>query len=144
VSNMRADPEKMHRLYVSLTQFNLEWTHARRWPWEIFCLKFNEDDLRTVINWIKNEKRMGRPARFLTFRNFISAPDAIERFEEDLCSARAAQEKRQKYPPPDPNKARVMQATGRSAEQAGTEQTPSQILERSKLAAMLRGWREQL
>ena len=61
----------------------------RLWAWECFCLKFTEQDLKTVIQFIMNKERQHKPHRALTFRSFISGPDSLTFFMEDLVEAKA-------------------------------------------------------
>ncbi len=106
--NLKSQPEAMHRLYCELCNISLEWTHGRRYPWELMCLRFTEDDLRLVVRWIQRQTRKGQPARHLTFRTFIAGPCAVEYFEEDLGQARAES----RAPKPLPG-ADVLRATRR-------------------------------
>jgi len=99
----------MHKIYCELTGFNLEWSADRLWPWECWCLKFTEEDLRLVVKLIKDKERMHKPARSMNFRNFISGPSAIPFFEEDLAEARA----RSRATRVDTDRASVLRATGR-------------------------------
>ncbi len=88
----------------------LEFDMRRLHPWEAFCLKFSDEDLKIVVRFIKDKERMGKPTRSLTFRNFISGPESLEFFEEDLCEARA----RNRATRVDTDRASVLRATGRS------------------------------
>jgi len=79
----------MHSLYQELTNLSLPWTMQMLFPWEKFCLRFTDDDLRLTIRFIKDEKRKGNPVRSFNFRTFISGPDSLNFFAEDLAQARA-------------------------------------------------------
>lgn len=106
-------PKRLHDLYVTLTGFEIRWGVDRLYPWELFALRFGEDDLRLVIKWIKGRHATGKPARSLTFRSLISGPGSLDYFEEDLCQAKA--ELRTRKQQGDPNRRAVLAATGRPA-----------------------------
>lgn len=83
-----ASIKRMHHLYVLLTGYQLEFSMNRLYAWELFCSKFTEGDLRIVVKHIQNRQRQNKPARSLSFRNFISGPSSIDFFAEDLAEAK--------------------------------------------------------
>ena len=113
--------QQTHQLYCNLTGLNLEFDMRRLHPWELFCLKFTDDDLRIVIRFIKDNQRMGKPTRSLNFRNLIAGPDSLSFFEEDLQEAKA----RNRATRVDTDRASVLRATGRSE----TPETPVRTAE---------------
>jgi len=113
--------QQTHQLYCNLTGLCLEFDMRRLHPWECFCSKFSDDDLRTVIRFINEQRSNGRQTRSLTFRNFISGPESLLFFEEDLAEARA----RNRATRTDTDRASVLRATGRTE----TPQTPVRTAE---------------
>lgn len=83
--DLRTTPKRMLAAYNSLTGYNLEFCVQRDWALSLFCLKFNEDDLRTLIHHIKSK---GKKGRSLLFRNLIAGPESILAAEEELAEAR--------------------------------------------------------
>ena len=102
--------QSTHQLYCNLTGLELQFDMRRLHPWECFCSRFNDDDLRIVVRFIKDKERVGKPARSLTFRNFTSGPQSLEFFEEDLQEAKA----RNRAVRVDTDRASVLRATGRN------------------------------
>ena len=130
----------MHSLYQEQCNLSLPWVMSYLFPWELFCLRFSDDDLRLVVRWIKDRKRNGRPARDFTFRNFIAGPSSLDFFAEDLAQAKA--ESRTPLPTP---RSRALEAIGRPVPVADKVRSTGQILaERAKMALMLRKFRENL
>ena len=113
-------PQRLHSTYCKMTGLNIPWGTDRMWPWELFALKFTEDDLVTVIKFIMNKQRKGQPARSLNFRNLIAGPDSLTFFQEDLCEARA----QPKYAPRD----KVLVQSGRPKMIENTARSAAQIL----------------
>lgn len=107
-----AAPERYHHLYVKLTALPIVFGSDRRFAWELFCLRFTEDDLRTVIAFLKEKKAKRQPARSLSFRSLISGPGSLSYFEEDLAEARATR----RIPVVDHGKAAILKASGREAQ----------------------------
>jgi len=101
--------QSTHELYCKLSGLDVAWHMDRLWPWEKWSTRFTDNDLRIVVRFIKDNHRMGKPARSLTFRNFISGPQSLEFFEEDLAEARA----RSRATRVDTDRASVLRATGR-------------------------------
>jgi hypothetical protein len=81
----------MHSLYQELTDLSLPWVASHLFSWECFCLRFDDSDLRLVVQFIKDRKRMGRPSREFNFRSFIAGPSSLDFFAEDLAQAKAEQ-----------------------------------------------------
>lgn len=130
-----------HQLYCSLTGLNLPFSINQLYAWEMFCSRFTDDDLRTVVKFVKDRIKNGRPARSFTFRNFISGPNSLDFFAEDLCEAKA--EARQK--PSSPARVAVLKASGRPPVPSKKIMTPAEIMEQSKIMAeSLRAFRESL
>lgn len=121
-----AAPERFHNLYVKLTDLPILWSTDRRYAWELFCLRFTEDDLRTVIAFLKGKRSRGQPARSLSFRSLISGPGSLDYFEEDLAEARA-----RRIPVVDQGKASVLRATGRNGEPQAEAVPIAQVIGRT-------------
>ena len=113
----------MHNLYQELTGLSLPWTMQMLFPWEKFCLRFTDDDLRLTIRFIKDEKRKGNPVRSFNFRTFISGPDSLNFFAEDLAQARAYA----RIPPVTPRD-KILAASGRSKPDRENVRTPDQVI----------------
>lgn len=138
---MIADPQHLHQTYCELTGFPLRWDASRRYPWELFSLRFTEADLRLVIRWIQGRQRLNKPARSLLFRSFIAGPSSLDEFEEDMCQARAEQ----RTVRVNPAKAQVLRATCRSADpEQNKVESAKDAFERTKLAAQLAEWKKTL
>ncbi len=133
----------LHALYCSLTGREITFDMPALSRWEQWTARgWTEADLRLVVGFINRKiTKEERRIESLRLHNLIDTA----RFEDDLQDARAAGRK----PKRDPERARVLQATGRDYEKwdekakAKPVDTAAAILERSKLAAQLKEWREK-
>src|SRR5690349_14753752 len=83
----------MHALYCKLVNADpdkVRLTGQRIYPWEAWCLRFNEQDLIDLVRHIRSKGTRGRS---LLFRSLIAGPSSIEFAEEDLAEARARKPK---------------------------------------------------
>lgn len=105
-------------------------THRGHEPW-------SERDLADVIAYIRRKIKTGeRRIASLQFRTLIWD---CERFEEDLAAAHATMRNTVVRTPRD----KVLAATGRTTRTNEREAQPvSAVLESTKLAEMLRAWKE--
>jgi len=112
----------------------------RLWPWECFCNRFNDDDLKLVVAFIKRKMSNGHPARSLNFRSLISGPMSLNSFEEDLCEAKA----RNRVTHVDSNRESVLRSTGRSTPAQDKLKSAEQIIAGNVALAQLLKVRDAL
>ena len=110
------------------------------WPWECFCNRFNDDDLKVVIAFIKRKINNGQPARSLNFRSLISGPMSLNSFEEDLCEAKA----RNRVVRVDTNRESVLRTTGRIEPAQDKLKSAAQIIKDNAALAQLLKVRDAL
>lgn len=124
---------------VAIESLSEEYTMSQHFRFEQWLARgFTKDDLALVIRYMRYRIRMGkREKESLLLRNLISNPDE---FSENLSMAKSWS----RAPKGHTDKSSVLKATGR-AEQvlAPTAVSAKAVLERPKLAEMLRQWRER-
>lgn len=138
--HLKSNPQKMHVLYCRLTGFEVPWSMDRLFAWEIFCSKFDESDLRKLIEFIHAKSKRGHPARSLTWRNLIGGPESVTFAEEDLAEAKALD--RQPKPTPKDN---ILYLTGRPPPDTSKAQPVAAVMaQHALMAQLLKGLRESL
>ncbi len=132
------DHRESHAIYCTLAGRDLPLTMTIHWQWNLWKSKgWTMDDLRLVVQHIKMLiKEDRRRPESLRFHNLIGN---TERFNEDLAEARALARV-----PRETNRDRILQATGRPQASLDNVQTAGQVHQRTRLAAMLREFREGL
>lgn len=104
------DIQSLHEAYLRATGFDpkllpLDMYRQSVWfTWKQAGL--TPEDVVTLVNHHKYLAKIGRPARALHFRNFVSRLDFAQ---EDLAEIRA----RQRAQPKQPNKEQVLRESGR-------------------------------
>lgn len=134
--------QELHDLYRTLSGQSVPCTFERRGYWQKFLYAIKDYDcdpaeaLRVVITHLQKEVRSGRRNfTCLLFRWTIGQPDD---FGELLAGLLALRRK----PYVSPGKAAALRASGRSVEATtGEPQSAAQVLEREKMAEMLKQWR---
>lgn len=133
--------KETHQLYCNLTSIQLPWQLNQLYAWELFCSRFSDEDLKLVVRFIKDKQFRGRPARSFTFRNFISGPNSLDYFAEDLAEAKA----HFRGTRVDPDRASVLRATHRPEY---SEKPPASVVdimkEHATMASLLKNFRETL
>lgn len=132
------DTEKIHAQYRAFTGMDIAYTMECRFYWEAFLVAgLTESDLACVVRYIKGRMKKGRrEIESLAMRNLVRN---LQNFREDLATARAESRNTVTETP----RQSVLRATGRTAETPEkTAQASGMVLEQTKLAAMLREWRE--
>lgn len=134
-----ADTEKIHAQYKALTGLDVPYTMQTHFMWESWLASgFTEPDLACVIRYLKSKIKDGkRPKESLLPRNLIQRTDF---FGEDLAIARA--EARNTHTPTP--RERILAQSGRSSDEPkDAAQRVRSILERTKLAEMLKQWKAE-
>ncbi len=130
------DITKIHSAYKALTGVEAELTMTARFIWEAFLVRYSEPDLACTIRYLKmriKEKR--REVESLGMRNLVAN---LDYFAETLAMARAEMRNSRTETPRES----ILRATGRPTQPEKPAQPVNQILERTKLAAALKEWRE--
>lgn len=130
---------ELHALYCSLTMRQVSLDTHTRFRWEAWAVRgWTADDLCLVVKFIKKKVASGqRREESLRLYNLIDTA----RFEDDLQDARG----QRRTPKMDRGKAEVMRQTGRSDQlPAKPVDSAAQAYERTKIAAMLKEYREKL
>jgi hypothetical protein len=141
-SDLDRIPE-LHRIYCQLTHIPLPYTASHWWPWESFLNRFTEDDLRLVVKFMNNLKSRGKPVRQFTFRSFISGPNSLDYFAEDLAESRAWARQSQQEPGV-PARVRVLSATGRTQAVVDTSRSAEAVMRGNVELRKLLELRDQL
>lgn len=137
--------EMLHATYQRLVDRPVELDYLKRqmWGvWVVYCKHdpFTENDLELVVKYLKSKISKGeRKPACVYFRNLIESPDW---FQEARTDARAAG----RLPKVNIGKQSVLRATGRlsQAQEQPTAVSAKAVLERPKLAAMLKEWKKTL
>lgn len=137
---LKSDPETMHTIYVQLTGLQIAWGASRRYAWEIFCLKFSEDDLRLLVGFLKWKQSKRMPTRSLNFRSLIAGPGSVAYAEEDIAEARATK----RIPVVDAGKASVLKSTGRNDSVVATARSAADIIAGEAAFEKFRGLKKEL
>ena len=132
--------QQTHQLYCTLSGYDIQWNMQRSWYWECFCNRFNDDDLKVVIAFIKRKMNNGQPARSLNFRSLISGPMSLNSFEEDLLEAKA----RNRAVRVDTNRESVLRTTGRVEPAQDKLKSAAQIIKDNAALAQLLNMRDTL
>ena len=99
----------MHQAYVRGTGLQIALDMQRELVWgSVYQRGIRTADIVLVIEHMKRKAKAQQPVRSFTFRNLIGNVDYLE---EDIAEAKAAN----RVSRPHPNKASVLQATGRTA-----------------------------
>lgn len=110
--------KKLHAAYCTLTGFRISLDMMREGVWFEWLRKgFTQEDLQLVVRHLRKGINDGqRNAGALKFSNLIGQ---VDHFEEDLAMARAGQKVAKAAG--DPNRAAVLQQTGRGPAAKATE-----------------------
>lgn len=133
--------QTLHKLYTELSGMNYPLPVSQYWIWEQFIARgHGEPEIRAVIKHLKrgiaNQERRGGCLRF---SNLLGDMD---RFAEELAMAQKEIRKKPSY---SSGKQQVLRATCRPDEPPTSEpQSMAQLIERTKLAAMLHEWKASL
>lgn len=127
----------LHAEYVRLTGLDVALSLPRMFAWEQFMVRgFTGGDLAQVVRLRRIKARERGPA--LAFHWLV---EDLDHFEEDLAEARARARKCVHAP----DKARVLQVTGRCCEPKTCEaRTPAQIMAGNRALDELRKLRDSL
>ncbi len=130
--------DEIHRVYQTITNRDIPCTMQMHFQWSAWKAQgWTVDDLRLVVQHIKEMIRQDRRRpESLRFHNLIGN---TERFNEDISEARSLARIR-----PETPKDRILKASGRPMDIPDNVQTAGQVHQRTKLAAMLREFREGL
>lgn len=134
--------QELHQSYCSLSGQKVPLTITRMMAWEEFIVAMREyeatpmEAVRIVITHLQKEVKAGRKQFLcLLFRWTIEQTDD---FGELLAGLLALRRK----PYVSPGRAAALRASGRSTEVAtGQSVSAGQVLEREKMAEMLKQWR---
>ncbi len=133
---IKSAPERMHRLYVELTGLQIPFSMQRLYAWELFCLKFTEQDLRDLV---KINRSKGLRGRSLQFRSLIAGASSVEFAEEDLAEYRA----NKRAHPPITARQEILRAAHRPMLTETPVKTAAQVLADADALASFRQWKEQ-
>lgn len=130
--------KQLHATYCAMTGHNLQFTFNHILFWNVWrSRKWTIDDLRFLIRYLRGKIRRGeRNHGCLKFSNLIKD---VERFAEDLAMARAET----RNAPVRDARSEILAATGRKSVVDTGPITAAIALERTKMAAMLREWKEK-
>lgn len=134
------DTRAIHEYFneqVRIEGLEIPYTMSNHFAWETWLFnKFTKDDLALVIRYMRYRIRMGkREKESLLLRNLISNPDE---FSENLSMARSWS----RAPKGHTDKSGVLKASGRprAAQEQPAAVSAKTVLERPKLAEMLKQW----
>ena len=122
----------LHAAYCQATGFVLTMDMNREQAWfEWLRRGLTPDDVRLLVRHHRDRARQGKPARSLTFRNFVMSVDYAE---EDLAELRARNRRQE----PPPNREAVLKATHRPTPDPG-DAIPMATIIANMRAAVERG-----
>lgn len=131
-----AQTQVLHEAYCKATKLDIKFTSYHMYVWERFIFDgHTQEELELVCKWLWYLVNKGdRTMRTFSFQSLIRDEP---RFLDDLAQARGWS----RAPKGHTDKASVLKASGR-AEQvlAPTAMSAKAVLERPKLAAMLKDW----
>lgn len=132
----------MHDAYSKLVaneRIALPYSMSLHFRWEMWMAKgFTTEDLALVINYLRARIRAGkRELECLDLRNLLSS---VDDFSCTLSMARA----KARQPRVEPDRESVLRSASRPEKApVGMARSAKEVLERPKLATMLKEWREK-